>query len=94
MKVQAHRTITGIQSRPHAFNESRFVMTLVTILGVTEILCRFRLVLEGKIGKEITESSKLELLEKFLANNIALSDAEDNSSRPLNRGSIAYLPLM
>ena len=69
-------------------------MTLVTILGVTEILCRFRLVLEGKIGKEITESSKLELLEKFLANNIALSDAEDNSSRPLNRGSIAYLPLM
>ena len=69
-------------------------MTLVTILGVTEILCSFRLVLEGKIGKEITESSKLELLEKFLANNIALSDAEDNSSRPLNRGSIAYLPLM
>ena len=33
-------------------------------------------------------------LEKFLANNFALSDAEDNTSRPLNRGGIADLPLM
>ena len=28
-----------------------------------------RLVLEGKIGKEMSESSRLEFLEKFLANN-------------------------
>ena len=59
-----------------------------------EILCSFRLVLEGKTGKEIPESSRLEFLEKFLANNFALSDAEDNLSRPLNRGGIADLLLL
>ena len=66
----------------------------VTILGVTEILCSFRLVLKGKTGMEIPESSRLEFLEKFSANNFALSDAEDNTSRPLNRGGITYLPLL
>ena len=55
-------------------------MTFLTILGVTEILCSFRLVLEGKTVKEIPESSRLEFLEKFSANNFALSDAEDNTS--------------
>ena len=59
-----------------------------------EILCSFRLVLEGKTGKEIPESSRLELLGKFLANNFALSDAEDNTSGPLHRGGIADLPLL
>ena len=59
-----------------------------------EILCSFRLVLEGKTGKEISESSRFEFLEKFLANNFALSDAEDNTSGPLNRGGIADLPLL
>ena len=59
-----------------------------------EILCSFILVLEGKTGKEIPESSKLEFLEKFLANNFALSVAEDNASGPLNRGRIADLPLL
>ena len=43
---------------------------------------------------EIPESSRLEFLEKFSANNFALSDAEDNTSRPLNRGDITYLPLL
>ena len=47
-----------------------------------------------KISEEIPQSSKLESLEKFLGNNFALSDAEDNTSGPLNRGSIADLPLM
>ena len=42
-----------------------------------EILCSFRLVLEGKTGKEIPESSRFEFLEKFLANNFAFSDAQD-----------------
>ena len=42
------------------------------------MLCSFRLVLEGKMVKEIPESSKLELLGRFLENNVALSDAEDN----------------
>ena len=59
-----------------------------------EILCSFRLVLEGKTGKEITEPSRLELFEKFLANYFALSDAKDNTSGPLNRGGIADLPLL
>ena len=59
-----------------------------------EILCSFRLVLEGKTCKEIPESSRFEFLEKFLGNHFALSDAEDNTSGPLNRGGIADLPLL
>ena len=46
-------------------------MTFLTILGVTEILCSVRLVLEGKTSKGITESSRLEFFEKFLANSFA-----------------------
>ena len=69
-------------------------MTVLTILGVTEILCRFKLVLEEKTGKEILELSRLDFLEKFSANNFTLSDAEDNTSGPLNRGGIADLPLL
>ena len=63
------RTTTGIQSGQDFFDESRFVMTFLTIFGIMEILCNFRLVLEGKTGKQIPESSKLESLEKFLVNN-------------------------
>ena len=62
--------------------------------AVIEILCSFRLVLEGKIGKEILESSRLEFLEKSSANNFVLSDGEDNTSRPMNGGGIADLPLL
>ena len=69
-------------------------MTFLTILGVTEILCSFKLVLKGKTGKEIPESSRLEFLEKFSANNFALSDAEGNTSRPLNTGGTADLTLL
>ena len=59
-----------------------------------EILCCFRLPLEGKTGKEMLESSRLEFLEKFLGNNFALLDTEDNTSGPLNRAGIADLPLL
>ena len=69
-------------------------MTFLTILKVIEILCSFKLVLEEKTGKEIPESSRLEFLEKSSANNFALSDAEDNTFRPLNRGGIADLPVL
>ena len=79
---------------PDTFDKSRFVIIFLTILGVTALLCIFRLVLEGKIGKEIPESSRLEFLEKFSANNFALSDAEDNTSGLLNRGGIADLLLL
>ena len=67
-------------------------MTFLTILGAIEILCSFKLVLEGKTGREIPESSRLEFSEKFSANNFALSEAEKNTSRPLNRRGIADFP--
>ena len=69
-------------------------MTFLIILEVTEILCSFKLVPEGKTGKEMPESSRLEFLEKFSANNFALSDGKDNTSRPLNRQGIADLLLL
>ena len=47
-------TASGIQSGPDSFDESRSVITFLTISGVTEI-CTFRLVLEGKTGKEIPQ---------------------------------------
>ena len=52
---QFFRTTTEIQSGTDAFDESRFVRPPLTILGVKEILCSFRLVLEGKTGKEISK---------------------------------------
>ena len=69
-------------------------MNFLTILGVTKILYGFKLILEGKTGKEIPEPTRSEFLEKFSANNFALSDAEENTSGPLNRGGIADLPLL
>ena len=65
---------------PNAFDESRFTVTDLTILEVIEILCSFRLVLEKKTGKETPDSSRFEFLEKFLANNSASPDAQDNNS--------------
>ena len=62
---QFFRTTTGIQSRPDEFDKSRFIVTFLTNLGVMEILCSFRLVLEGKTDKEIPESPRLEFLESF-----------------------------
>ena len=49
-------------------------MTFLTILGVTDMICSFRLVIEGKTGIEIPESSRLEFLKKVSASNFALSD--------------------
>ena len=54
-------------------------------MKVKEILQSLGLVLEENAGKEITESSILKILEK---------NAEDNTSRLLNRGVIADLPLL
>ena len=55
------------------------------------ILITIKLVLEGKTGKEIPESSRLKFLEKFSEKNFILSDAEENTSGLLNRGGIADL---
>ena len=69
-------------------------MTDLTILEVIEKLCSFILVLEKKTGEEIPDFSRLEFLEKFLRNNSASSDAQDNNSGLLKRGGIADLPLL
>ena len=69
-------------------------MTFLTILGVTEILRSFRLVIEGKTGEEIPESSRLGFLEKFTRYNSALSDGQDRTPRLLNRGGIVDFPLL
>ena len=91
---QFFRAATGTKSVPDSFDESMFVRTFLTILEVTEILCNFRLVLKGKAGKEISESSRLELSGIFLANNFALSDAENNTTELLNGGAVTDLPLL
>ena len=86
-------------NQDHRSLMNQFVMTFLAVLGVTIHLGRNIMqflirVVKGKIGKEIPESSRLEFLEKFLANNFALSDAEDNISRPLNRGGVADSPFL
>ena len=73
---QFFRTDTVIESGPNAFDESRLVMTYLRVKGT---LYSFRLVLEGKAGKVVTTSSRLEILGKRSANNFALSDAEGNT---------------
>ena len=67
-------------------------MTILTIVGVTEILCSFRQVLKGRTGKRISEASRLKFLEKILGNNFALSDAKGNTSGLFNKGGIVDLP--
>ena len=57
---QYSRTTTGIQLGSYAFDKLRFVMILLTIVGITELICNFKLVLEGKAGKEIPEPSRLD----------------------------------
>ena len=69
-------------------------MTFLTIFRVTEILCSFKLVLEEKTSTDIPESSRLQFLEKFSANNFALIDAEDSNSKLLNEEGKADLPLL
>ena len=93
--LDQNRTIRGFpQGIVCQLDQDQMGYDLLTILGVTEILFSFRVVLEGKTGKKIPESLRLEFLEKFLANNFALSDVEDNTSQPMKRGGIAGLSLL
>ena len=62
MKVQAH-----ISSGTDRFGKSSVVMTFLTKSGVKWILCSFRLVLEGKAGKVIPESSRFWVLGKVFS---------------------------
>ena len=86
VKVQVQNSLE-IESGPNAFDKSRFTMTFLTILGVKEILCSFRLGLEGKTGKVTPDSPRLEFLEKFLASNFISSDAKDSTYMPMKRYS-------
>ena len=55
-------------------------MTFLTNVGVTRIICCFRLVQEEKAGSELPESSRLEFSEKYSATNFALPNTKDNTS--------------
>ena len=56
---------TGIKSETEAFDKSRFIMTFLTILRVTELYYAFssekqeKKILKGKIGKDIPEPSRV-----------------------------------
>ena len=57
VKVQAHNSLEPpLEYRPDAFDDSSFIITFLIIVGVTEILCSFKLILEGKTGKEFWSS--------------------------------------
>ena len=66
-----------------------FIMTFLTKLGVTEILCSFRLVLVGKTGEEMLESSRLEFLEKFSANNFAFVENTISNSPKIHESQVS-----
>ena len=85
MKVQARIS----SEPPRALDELESGMNFLTSVRIREVWT-FRLAIEGKAGKEIPGSSRLELP----ANNFALSNAEGINSGPLNRGGIADLPFV
>ena len=87
MKVQAHSSLEPTME----YNQDQ---TSLTNQRVTEISHSFRLVIAKKTGNEISPSSRLEFLEKLLADNFSLSDAEDSTSWSKNRGGIANLTLL
>ena len=55
---------------------------------------QFQISSRRKTGKETLKSSKLQLLEKILANKFTLTDAEDNTSGLLNKRNTADLSLL
>ena len=69
------------------------ITTFLTILGVIDMI-KFQISSRGETGKEVPKSSRLEFSEKFLTNNFALSEAEDNTPMPLNRGGTTDLLLL
>lgn len=83
VKVKVFRIVTGFQPGHDTFEESRSVISFLTNMRVTGILCSFRLV---KDSKEELESSRLVFLEK-----IPVNITGDNTSGPKNGGGIADL---
>ena len=67
---------------------------LLTILFTSyRNIIQFHISSKREIIKEIPESSRLDFLEKLLANNFVLSYPEDDTSGLFNKGGIAGLPL-
>ena len=60
------KTTTGIQLGSNISEKLTLIMTSLTDLRATLLACSFRLVLEGKAGKEIPDPSRLEFLENLL----------------------------
>ena len=81
------RETIEIQSGPDTFDESRFLMTPLTILGVIEILCSLRLVLEGKTGNEI-RVIEIRVLRKVFSKTFCFIRCRRH------RGGITDLPLL
>ena len=63
-------------------------------LGSYRNIMQFQIISRWETSKEMPEPWRLEFFEKFLANRVALSDAEDNTFGPLNREVIVNLPLL
>ena len=89
----------GIQMNIHQSNTYRkdlswLYFDLFNHLGSYRNVCSFRLVLDGKTGKVIPESWRLEFWENILTTNFSLSNAKDNTFRPWNSADIADLLLL
>ena len=84
-------TTTATPSGPDAFEKWKFLMIFLIILGVTKIWYSITSVLEGKTDKVVPDSLRSEILETFLANNFALSNAEDKNSGTLGNIQQIYL---
>ena len=83
-----------MQSGPDVFDTSRYFYfktnyDLFNHLGRYRNIMQFQISSRRETGKEIPESSRLEFLEKFSANNFALSDVEDIADLPLLRTLLA-----
>ena len=58
---QFFRATTRIQPELYTFDKSRLVMTILTNVGVTRILCRLRLAVAWKTSKDIPKSLRFDL---------------------------------
>ena len=95
--IQAHSSLEPLlQYNQHQkpFMNQGLLWPFWPLSKLQKKISSFRLVLEGKTSKETSRSLNLEFLEKLLANNFALSDAEDNTSRLFNRECTADLCLL
>lgn len=78
------RTTTRAICGLNILQESRAVIFFLDILGVIEESSTFRLVLKGKVCRQLLQSSRLESPERISVNNFALRDTEDMKSGLFN----------